>query len=50
MELSLSAVEALIHRAKKSLHQRLYEYFERVRLVQGLGENSVRYYKGIDNE
>jgi len=28
MDLSLSAVEALIHRAKKNLHKDLYNYFE----------------------
>lgn len=29
MDLSLSAVEALIHRAKKNLHKELYNYFEK---------------------
>ncbi len=29
MELSLSAVEALIHRAKKNLHKQLYHYYEK---------------------
>lgn len=29
MNLSVSAVEALLHRAKKNLHQLLYQYFER---------------------
>lgn len=29
MNLSLSAVEALIHRAKKNLHKELYNYFEK---------------------
>jgi len=29
MDQSLSAVEALIHRAKKNLHKHLYNYFER---------------------
>ncbi|GAB4330500.1 MAG: RNA polymerase sigma factor [Calditrichia bacterium] len=29
MELSISAVEALIHRAKKNLHKMLHEYFEK---------------------
>lgn len=29
MDLSLSAVEALMHRAKKNLHKELYNYFEK---------------------
>jgi RNA polymerase sigma-70 factor, ECF subfamily len=29
MDLSLPAVEALIHRAKRNLHKQLYEYFEK---------------------
>lgn len=29
MDLSISAVEALIHRAKKNLHKELYNYFEK---------------------
>lgn len=29
MNMSLSAVEALIHRAKKNLHKQLYNYFEK---------------------
>lgn len=29
MNLSLSAIEALIHRAKKNLHNRLYKYFKK---------------------
>lgn len=29
MELSLSAVEALMHRAKKNLHKLLYDYYEK---------------------
>jgi RNA polymerase sigma-70 factor (ECF subfamily) len=29
MDLSLSAVEALIHRAKKNLYKQLYRYFEK---------------------
>lgn len=29
MDISLSAVEALIHRAKKNLHKQLYNYFEK---------------------
>ena len=29
MDLSLSAVEALMHRAKQNLHKLLYEYFEK---------------------
>ena len=29
MNLSVSAVEALLHRAKRNLHQLLYQYFER---------------------
>ncbi|KAA3612700.1 MAG: RNA polymerase sigma factor [Calditrichaeota bacterium] len=30
MKLSLSAVEALMHRAKKNLHKRLYNYYEKI--------------------
>ncbi|RMG41166.1 MAG: sigma-70 family RNA polymerase sigma factor, partial [Methanobacteriota archaeon] len=29
MELSVSAVESLIHRAKNNLHRMLYEYYEK---------------------
>lgn len=29
MEMSVSAVEALIHRAKKNLHKQLYKYYEK---------------------
>jgi len=29
MDISLSAVEALMHRAKKNLHKQLYNYFEK---------------------
>ncbi len=29
MDLSLSAVEALVHRAKKNLHKQLYDYFDK---------------------